>query len=63
MSELGEFEVDEHVAAQEAIVKDEVDEEVIFVKSEAFLPSLEQEAFAKFEQKVLNTINDSLLEV
>src|SRR5215813_7074728 len=63
MVELVELEVDEHIAAQKAVVKDKVHEEVVFVEGKALLTGLEEEAFTKFEQKVLDAIDDSLFEV
>jgi hypothetical protein len=46
MGELAEFEIDEHVAAQQAVVEDQVHEEVVFLESESLLPRLEQESLA-----------------
>ena len=41
MGELVALEVDEDVAAQQAVLEDEIDEEVIVVEGEAFLAGLE----------------------
>ena len=63
MRELVELEVDDDVAAEEAVVEDEVHEVVVLVEGEALLAGLEEEAFAEFEEEVLEAIDDGLLEV
>ena len=62
MGELVELEVDDHVATQETIIEDQVHEEVIFVKGKTFLPRLEQEAFAEFEQEALQVADNGRFE-
>jgi len=59
MGELTDFQVNQHVAVQQAIVEHEVNEEVIFIKGEAFLSGLEKEAFSQFQEKVLQFVDDS----
>lgn len=51
MSELVALEVDEDVAAEQTVVEDEIDVEMIIVEGEAFLAGLEEEAFAEFEKE------------
>ena len=63
MRELVEFQVDQDVAAQEAVVEDEVEEVVVVVEGEALLPGLEEEAFAEFEEEVLEMVDDGGFEV
>lgn len=63
MGKLVELEVDDDVAAEEAVVEDEVDEVVVFIEGEALLAGLEEEAFTEFEEEVLEAIDDGLLEV
>lgn len=58
MGQLAALEVDQHVAAQQPVVEDEVDEEVAVVEREPLLPRLEQEALAEFEQEVLEAVDD-----
>ena len=62
MGELVELEVDDHVATQETIIEDQVHEEVIFVEGKTFLPGLEKEAFAEFEQKALKVADNGCFE-
>jgi hypothetical protein len=63
MGELVELEVDDDVAAEEAVVEDQIDEVVVFIEGEALLAGLEEEAFAEFEEEVLEAVDDGLLEV
>ena len=56
MGEFVEFEVDDDVAAEEAVVEDEVHEVVVRIKGEAALAGLEKEAFAEFEKEVFEVI-------
>lgn len=58
-----ELEVDDDVAAEEAIVEDEVHEVVVLIEGEALLAGIEEEAFAEFEEEVLEAIDDGLLEI
>ena len=58
MGQLAALQVDQDIAAQQPIVEDEVHEEVAVVEREPFLTGLEQEAFAQFEQEVLEAIDD-----
>lgn len=63
MGELAKLEVDQHVAAQQAVVEHQIDEKVVVAKAESLLPGLEQEAFAQFEQKPLDLVDDRSLKV
>lgn len=63
MRELVELEVDDDVAAQEAVIEDEIDEVVVFIEGEAFLAGLEEEAFAEFEKEVFEAVDDGLLQI
>ena len=56
--ELVEFEVDQNITTQQAVVEHKVHEEVVFVEGEALLPGLEEKAFAKFEKKMFNVVDD-----
>jgi len=58
-----ELEVDDDVAAEEAVVEDEVHEVVVLIEGEALLAGLKEEAFAEFEEEVLQATDDGLLEV
>jgi hypothetical protein len=48
MSELADLEVDQYIAAQKAVVEDEVDKEMVAVEGKSLLSSLEQEALTEF---------------
>ena len=63
MFEGADFEVDEQVAAEEAVVEDEVDVVVLVADGDALLPGLEAEAGAEFEQEGLQVIEESCFEV
>ncbi|MDB6006162.1 MAG: hypothetical protein JWR15_3149 [Prosthecobacter sp.] len=63
MRELVELEVDDDVAAEEAVVEDEIDEVVVFIEGEALLAGFEEEAFAEFEEEVFEAVDDGLFEV
>jgi hypothetical protein len=63
MRELVEFEIDDDIAAEEAVVEDEIDEVVVFVEGEALLAGLEEKAFAEFEEEVFEAVDDSLFEI
>jgi len=61
--ERAELEIDEHEAAEQAVVEDEVDVEVIALERHALLPRDEAEAFAQLKEERLEAIDDGLLEV
>lgn len=63
MGELAELEVDQDEAAEQAVVEDEVDEEVIAVEADSLLASHETEALAELEQERLEAVDDGLLQV
>jgi hypothetical protein len=63
---VGEFvalEIDENIAAQEAVVENEVDAKVVVVEGEAFLAGFEEKAFPEFEQEGFQLANDGGFEV
>ena len=55
------FQVDEHVALQNAIVENKVAEVVFVIDKYAFLACLEAKACAQFEYKFLKVVDKSLL--
>jgi len=63
MRELVELEVDQDVAAQQAVVKDEVHIKMVFIESETFLPRLEKKALAQFQQKMFEPDDDGGFQV
>ena len=63
VGQLAELEVDEDEAAQQPIVENQVDVEVIALEGEPSLSCDEAEALAELEQERLEAIDDRLLEV
>ena len=63
MGEFVELEINDDVAAEEAVVEDEVHEVVVFIEGEAALPCLEEETFSKLEEEVLEVIDDGGLQI
>lgn len=62
MRELAELEIDPHEAAQEPVVKDEVDVEVIADDHQTYLQADETEAFTWLEEEGLEAVYDRLLD-
>ena len=58
--ELAELEVDEDEAAEQPVVEDEVDVEVVALERHPLLPGDEAETFAEFGQELLDAIDDQL---
>ena len=63
VGEPAEFQINEHVSAEQAIVEDQIDEEMFAIKSESALAGLEEEPFAQFQEEMLNAVDDGGLEV
>lgn len=61
--ELPSLEVEQDVTAQQAVVEDKVDAEVVVVEGEPLLPCLEREALAQLQEERLQLIDDGGLEV
>lgn len=57
------LEFHEDVALEDAVVEDEVDEEMFVSDEDAFLPGLEAEAVAQLEEEVLKAIQQGVFEV
>ncbi len=58
MRQFVALEVDEDVAAEEAVVEDEIDVVVVVVEGEPFLPGLEEKTFSEFEEEVFELVDD-----
>jgi hypothetical protein len=58
MGEFTNFQVNQQVALQNAVVEYQIDIEVVCVKLQALLPTDKGEAFAKFEQEGLKVLNN-----
>lgn len=57
------LEIDEQVAAEDAVVEDEVEVVVLVAHRDAFLAGLEAEAGAEFEKEGLEVVEQRLLQV
>lgn len=63
MLDIGDFQINQNEAAEDAMVKDEIDPVMGVIEGDAVLPADEGEAFAKFEQKGLEVIAETGFEV
>ena len=61
--ELAELEIHQHEAAEQAVIEDKVDIEVIAVQRDPLLPRDKAEALAHFKEERLEPIDDGLLEI
>jgi len=57
------LEVDEDIAAEEAVVENEVDSEVVVVEGEAFLAGFEEKALTEFEKEGFELVDDGGFEI
>src|SRR5262244_3504288 len=58
MGEPTDFQIYQDIATQQAVVENEVNEEMVVVKGEALLTRLKQKAFAKLQQKMFEFVYD-----
>jgi hypothetical protein len=63
MLEAPGFEINEQVAAEDAVIKNEVDVVVLVADGDAALAGLEAEAGAELQEEGLEVINEGLLQV
>ena len=56
VSELVELELDQHVALEDAVIEDQIDEEIAIANQQALLAGFETEAVTKFKQKLLEPV-------
>ena len=63
MGQLVELQVNDEVAAQEAVVENEVQEVVLAVEGESFLPGLEEKTLAQLDEKPLQVGDDGRLQI
>lgn len=63
MAELVNLEINEHVAAQQAVIENQINEEMVLFEGKAFLAGFEEKAFAKFEQKVIEPVNNGSFQI
>src|SRR5690242_2420291 len=52
MGEPTDFQINQDIATEQAVVENEINEEMVVVKGEALLTRLKQKAFAKLQQKM-----------
>ena len=58
MRELAELEIDQDIAAQQAVVEHEVNKKMVAIQSKALLPCLEQKALAQFQQEMFELVDN-----
>src|SRR3972149_4352929 len=58
MSYLANLQINQDITAQQTIIENEINEEVILIEGEAFLPGLKQKAFAQFQKKMFPFVYD-----
>jgi hypothetical protein len=63
MRELVQLQVDQHIAAQQAVVEHQVQIVVVAVEREPLLAGFEQEALTQLQQEILQSVDDGLLQV
>jgi len=63
VTKLADFEVDQHIAAEQTVVEDQIDEEMLLVEGEALLPGFKQETFTQFQQEVFKFVDDGALQI
>ena len=63
MGELAQLEIDEHEAAEQAVVEDEVHPVVGVVEGDAILSANESEAFAQLQQEGLEVVAEAGFQV
>src|SRR5215510_11109164 len=59
MGEPADFQINQDIATQQAVVENKVNEEMVIVEGEALLTRLKQKTFAKLQQKVSKLVDDS----
>lgn len=63
VTERADFQIEQHVAAQAAVVENEIDAVVLVADGDAKLPRLETEAGAEFEKETLHVIEERGFEI
>lgn len=63
MREFVNFKVNQNVALQQAVVEDQVNVEIVFVKCESLLPCFKQEALAQLQQEGLHLADGCILQI
>ena len=58
MGEFAKFQIDDEVAAEDAVVKDEVEEVVVAIEGEPLLARLEEKAFSKLQKELFQVADD-----
>jgi hypothetical protein len=63
VGDLANLQIDQYIAAQQAVIENQVHEEVFFVEGESLLARLKEEAFAHFQQEALDLADDGGFEI
>ena len=63
MGKFANFQVDEHIAAQQAVVEHQIDKKMVFLEGEPLLPCLEKKAFSEFQQEMFDLADDGEFQV
>ena len=58
MGELVNFQIDQHIAAEQTVIENKVNIEVFLVVGKSLLTRLKVIAFAQFKQKLLQLVNN-----
>jgi hypothetical protein len=56
--ELADLEIDQHIAAQQAVEENQIDKEMLCIEGETLLPRFKEKAFAEFQQEMLELVDD-----
>src|SRR5206468_11222250 len=57
MGEPADFQINQHIATQQAVVENKINEEIVIVKGQALLTRLKQKAFAEIQQKMFEFVD------
>ena len=63
MLEFTNFQIKQNEAAQQAVVKNQIDHEVFFIKSKAHLTPDKCKTSAKFQKELLQVVDDSAFQL
>ena len=58
MLQLSDFQIEQHKAAEQAVIEHQIDHEMLFVKGKTNLPPDECEAGTKLQQELLQVVDD-----
>ena len=61
--EFSDLQIDQHVAAKQPVIEDQIDKEMLLVEGEAFLPGLEEKALAQLQKEMFQLVDDCYLQI